>query len=331
VARALAVAAGRAGHGFALAPNSTPSLFDRLGPLGGLTSRIGDLRDLSAVAAAVAAAKPTIALHMAAQPLVRLSYREPVETFASNVMGTAHVLQALRESPDLRAVVVITSDKVYRNDESGRAFAEDDALGGHDPYSASKAATDIATASWASSFYEPKGIPLVTARAGNVIGGGDWAEDRLIPDLWRAAKAGERVVLRNPAATRPWQHVLEPLGGYLVYAQQLAMGAKLPHTLNFGPEANDVMTVGAVAQVISQGLSVPNDWELAQGPQPAEMKFLAIDPALAGRTLGWKLMLSTPQALEWTADWYRAFNGGASAAQLCADQISAFERLLGAR
>ena len=211
-------------------------------------SRIGDIRDAGVVARAVQEARPQIVIHMAAQALVRRSYRAPVETFATNVMGTAHLLDSLRGAEGLQAVLVVTTDKVYRNDGNGHPFAEDDPLGGADPYSASKAAAEIVVASMATSFFGGKGV--ATARAGNVIGGGDWSEDRLIPDIWRAVKAGKPLRLRNPEATRPWQHVLDPLAGYLRYAERLASGADVPKALNFGPLPGDALTVAEIADAM---------------------------------------------------------------------------------
>lgn len=318
--------------GLSLPPPSEPSLFAKLGKIEGLESRIGDIRDPATVAAAVKAARPSIVLHLAAQALVRLSYREPVETFATNVMGTANVLEALRDSPDLKAVLVITSDKVYRNDNSRRAFIESDPLGGEDPYSASKGACEIAVQTWAHSYFDAKNIPVATARAGNVIGGGDWAADRLIPDLWRALRDNVKLELRRPSATRPWQLVLEPLGGYLMYAERLARDADgLPRALNFGPHANDVMTVGAVTDVMLRAFGAPSDWTLTQAPQPPEMEHLSLNPSLADRALGWRPVLATAEALDWTARWYAAYNKGEDAKALCAAQIGDFEALSAAR
>ena len=237
---------GATTFGLARSPDTDPSIFNLTRPR--LSSRIGDVRDPRVVAAAVELARPTVAVHMAAQPLVRYSYREPIETIATNVMGTANVLQSLRGQTNLRAVLVITTDKVYANPETGEPFAEDCRLGGHDPYSASKAAAEIVTASFAESFFGDGAARVATARAGNVVGGGDWAEDRLIPDLWRAHATATPVVLRNPGATRPWQHVLDLTAGYLVYVERLASGRDAaPAALNFGPVQGDTRTVAEVA------------------------------------------------------------------------------------
>ncbi len=233
-------------HGLSLAPDHVPDLYSRLAPFAGATSTIADINDAAAVRAAVAAARPTLVLHMAAQPLVRRSYAEPLLTFATNVTGTAQLLEALRSAPDLKAVLVVTTDKVYRNDGSGRRFVESDPLGGHDPYSASKAGTELVAAAFADSYFSKAGVALATARGGNVVGGGDWSADRLVPDVWRALHAGTPLELRYPQATRPWQHVLDCLSGYLTFLHALATRPGLPRALNFGPAVDDApVTVAA--------------------------------------------------------------------------------------
>lgn len=314
-------------YGLALAPDTEPALYAMLQPFARQRSRLGDMRDPATVTAAVNEAKPQIAIHMAAQSLVRRSYRAPVDTFAVNVMGTANVLDALRGIDGLQAVLVITTDKVYRNREQGRAFTEDDSLGGSDPYSASKAAAEIVTASMAASYFVAKGIPVATARAGNVIGGGDWAEDRLIPDVWRAVHAGTPLRLRYPQATRPWQHVLEPLSGYLMFLERLARGVSLPAALNFGPEPGDVLTVAAVAETMFKAMQAPQGWLPVEGPQPKEAQYLAIDPALAMRMLDWRPRLGPTQSVQWTADWYRSVMDGANPRRAALEQIKRYEAL----
>ncbi len=308
--------------GLALAPDTDPSLFVLTRPR--LDSIIGDIRDLETMRAAVAQARPTVAIHMAAQPLVRYSYRAPIETVATNVMGTAHLLEALRGVPDLCAVLVITTDKVYANAETGQAFREDDHLGGHDPYSASKAAAEIITRSFAESFF-PGGPPVATARGGNVIGGGDWALDRILPDIWRAGRGGGPVVLRNPKATRPWQHVLDLVGGYMCYVQRLATDGALPRALNFGPAIEDALNVAEVTDLMLAEMGAAHGWTLAEGAQPREMQALALDPSLAARTLGWRSQLGGAEAVRWAAQWYRAFDNGENARDLCLRQIDAYQ------
>ncbi len=313
--------------GLALPPDTEPSLYTLLQPFADQRSRLGDIRDPAAVKNAVKTARPQIVIHMAAQALVRRSYRDPAATFAANVMGTVHLLDALRDTDGLLAVLVVTTDKVYRNDGEVRAFTEDDPLGGHDPYSASKAATEVAVASMAASYFAPKGIAVATARAGNVIGGGDWADDRLIPDLWRAIRAGEPLPLRYPQATRPWQHVLEPLSGYLMYAERLARGDAVPAALNFGPPPGEVLTVAQIAEAMFTAMQSTQRWMQAEGINPDEAQTLAIDPALAMQTLGWRPRLQPAQALQWTADWYRAFNDGADPRQLVVAHIERYEAM----
>lgn len=316
-------------YGFSLAPDTQPNLFELLSPLPNLVSRIGDIRNPEAVNAAIAEASPHVCIHFAAQSLVRRSYRLPVDTFQTNVIGTAHVLDALRGQQDLAAILVITTDKVYENAESGHAFCESDPLGGHDPYSASKAAAELVTASWAQSYFDAAGIPLATARAGNVIGGGDWCEDRLIPDLWRAVRSGAPVTLRNPKATRPWQHVLEPLNGYLEYVEALAgrQSADIPRALNFGPNSSDVLTVEAATEMALAGFGEGLNWVLAEGAQPREMQLLALNAERAKRTIGWRPKLTAAEAIAWSVEWYKAIDSGADAKIFTNEQIERYEAI----
>lgn len=313
--------------GFSLAPETSPALVDLLEPWATLSSHIGDVRDQHAVAVAVADARPSIALHMAAQPLVRRSYREPVETFAANVMGTVNVLEALRAAPDIEAVLVVTTDKVYRNADDGRPFTEDDPLGGHDPYSASKAACEMAVHSWAESYFRPKGIRVATVRGGNVVGGGDWSEDRLVPDLVRAAQCSRAVELRYPDATRPWQHVLDCVAGYLVYLERLAQTGA-PPTLNIGPDPDDELPVRRAAELVVEELhGLP--WARQPGNHPPEMSRLALDPGAARTALAYRPRLSGEEGLRWAVDWYRDFSEGQSARDLCLAQLERYLTLPG--
>jgi CDP-glucose 4,6-dehydratase len=315
--------------GFALPPDQMPSLYSKIEPIDRLHSIIGDLRDVSAVRQAVEAARPTIVIHMAAQSLVRRSYRYPSDTWATNVSGTVHLLNALRSSPGLKVVLVVTTDKVYRQTDTVRPFVEEDQIGGNDPYSASKAAAEIVTASYAQSYFDPIGIPVATARAGNVLGGGDWAEDRLGPDVWRAAKSGEPIKLRYPNATRPWQHVLDPLAGYLMFVERLvADPTGIPRALNFGPDNGSLnMAVKEVSDVLSAALGGPLSWVEAAGPQPKEMQHLTLDISKAKKCLNWRPKLATPDALAWTADWYRRFDHGEPGRDLVREQIERFEKI----
>jgi len=320
--------AGADVHGLALDPEGEPSLFASADIAAGMTSCIGDVRDLAAVRRAVEACEPEVVFHLAAQALVRRSYREPIDTYATNVMGTAHLLEACRDVPSVRAIVIITTDKVYENNEWPWGYRETDRLGGADPYAASKACAELVTASYRRSFYDRAATAsVVTVRAGNVIGGGDWCEDRLVPDIIRGVMSDAPVVIRNPAATRPWQHVLEPLGGYLLLGARLAVEAAAPSgSYNFGPHEADVVDVRRVAtrmvEIIGRGsLEMPP--AAADAPHEARSLSLAIDRARA--ELGWTPALDLEQALQLTAGWYRAYmDDPASAAATTDEQIRDF-------
>lgn len=323
---------GATQHGFALPPNTAPALFPNL-DVPGLTSSLGDVRDFGALTEAVRATDPTIAIHMAAQPLVRQSYREPIQTFATNVMGTLNLLEVLRQhAPSLKAVLVITTDKVYANDNSGHPFVEDDRLGGHDPYSSSKAACEEVVSSYRQSYFDELGVPLATARAGNVIGGGDWSTDRLIPDIWRAMDGGRGVVLRNPESVRPWQHVLDPVSGYLDYVEAMASDQwpELPRALNFAPLPDEPMTVREVTELLGQAMNIKHPWEPAEGVQPVEMKYLTLDASLATRSIGWRPLLTGREAVGWTAEWIGATRAGTAMQNAVDEQIDQYEALLAA-
>lgn len=310
--------------GLALAPDGDRSLFDLAGVAGRIDHRIADLRDREAVGGALKGRRFDIVLHMAAQALVRDSIRDPIATFATNVMGTAHLLDALREHEELAAVLVITSDKVYANAETGRAFAEGDPLGGKDPYSASKAAAEIVTDSFARSYFAGK-VPVATARGGNVIGGGDFSRDRIMADIVRAALAGEETLLRHPEATRPWQHVLDCVAGYLAYAQRLATDPACPRAMNFGPRPDaTVLTVGELATRATEALGARR-WRHEPDSASIEARTLGIDTSLAARLLGFHSRLDAPEAVDWTVDWYRRWSQGEDAARLCDEQISRYE------
>jgi CDP-glucose 4,6-dehydratase len=315
--------------GYSLAPETQPNLHNLIADSSRGSSRICDIRDIGGLRGAIEAAKPTIAIHLAAQSLVLRSYAVPVETFATNVMGTVNLLEALRGQIGLNAVLVVTTDKVYENAEARKPFREDDSLGGHDPYSASKAAAEIVTSSFARSFYLSQSVPVLTARAGNVIGGGDWAPDRIVPDVVRACQAGLPVILRKPQSIRPWEHVLEPLCGYMMYLERAVEGASVPSSLNFGPDAQDTITVVKLVEEMLSALEAVHGWRLADtGDDLVEMSFLALDPSLAKRSLGWRTRLSSREAIDWTAEWYRRWAKGESAKSLCLDQISRYEVLL---
>lgn len=311
--------------GLALPPDQPPSLFELAGVEDLIRSLLADLRDPQAIAANLGGHSFDLVLHMAAQPIVRTSIEDPIGTFGTNVMGTAHLLQALRAQSALKAVLVVTSDKVYANAETGRAFAEADALGGKDPYSASKAAAEIVTQSFARSFFDAAGVPVATARGGNVIGGGDFSRDRLVADIVRAARGQETVVLRHPQATRPWQHVLDCVAGYLVHLQALATDPGAPRALNFGPKPGGAeVTVGELATLGVDALGA-RPWRHEPDPASIEARSLAIDASLAKRALGFESRLDAPRAVEITMDWYRRQANGEPALDLCREQIAAYE------
>ena len=311
--------------GLALAPATNPNLFDsaRLSEL--CRHHVVDVRDAAAVAGVVAEARPQVVLHLAAQPLVRASYRDPLATLATNVMGTAHLLDALRGQTDLRVAVVVTTDKVYANREWAYPYREHDALGGHDPYSASKAATELIAASYRDSFLQPQGVALATARAGNVIGGGDWSEDRLIPDAVRAWQAGEVLQIRRPHAIRPWQHVLDPLAGYLRLAERLWDEPALASAYNFGPRTDEAATVGAVVKLAREAFG-RGETQLGDGSEgPHEAGWLALDVAMARSALGVSSRWALVEAVRRTMLWYRRSADGGDSRSLCEADIADFE------
>jgi CDP-glucose 4,6-dehydratase len=314
--------------GFALPPAAEPNLWSLVGepcrPGGTLRSVLADIRNVPRLGEVVAGADPHIVIHMAAQALVRESYRDPLGTYATNVMGTAALLQACRSASHLQCVVIVTSDKVYENHGEGRAFAETDRLGGHDPYSNSKACTELLTASFRDSFFAD-GPPIATARAGNVIGGGDWSEDRLIPDCVRALKSGHSVNLRYPDAIRPWQHVLEPLSGYLALAEGLVNAPQTtPRAVNFGPDPASFCTVREVVDAFGARFAGKPGWVRDPAPQPSEAQALTLSSALAARALGWHPRLDIRESLSWTADWYLAHSAGENMVEFSEMQIARF-------
>jgi len=312
-------------HGLALAPATEPSLSALCGIPASNQSMLCDVRDAARTRDCVRAAAPEIVLHLAAQPIVRLSYAEPAETFATNVMGTLHVLEAVRACPGVRAVVVVTSDKCYRNLEWPWAYREDDALGGHDPYSSSKACAELVAASWRSAYFTAQGVALATARAGNVIGGGDWSADRLVADCVRAFARNEPIRLRHPRAVRPWQHVLEPLWGYLLLAERLVTEpAAAGEAWNFGPSESDVRAVEDVVALFAASWGRQARWISDPGPHPHEAHALLVDGAKARLRLCWRPRLAVDTAVAWTADWYRRSYAGEPAAALCEAQIERY-------
>lgn len=314
--------------GIALAPNTTPNLFDLARVAEVTNSHFCDIRDAAALAALVRGARPELVFHLAAQPLVRTSYREPLATFASNIMGTANMLDALRGLDGVRVAVMITTDKVYRNNECHYPYREDDTLGGHDPYSASKAASEIVIASYRDAFLAEQNVAVASARAGNVIGGGDWSEDRLIPDAVRAWQAGQPLLIRSPRAIRPWQHVLEPLAGYLGLAQKLFAQPAMAGAYNFGPETQQTATVHDVVEAACCAYGAGVIRYENNSNYPHEASWLALEVAKARVTLGVTPRWTLTEAVHRTMTWYRAQHEGADAQVLCKAEIAAYEALV---
>lgn len=313
--------------GVSLPPAAAPNLYSeaRIDTL--CDSRFCDIRNAAALAELMRDARPEIVFHLAAQPLVRASYREPRTTFETNVMGTANMLDALREIDSARVAVMITTDKVYRDDGNGRSYAEDDPLGGHDPYSASKAACEIVTASYRNAFLAANGLAVASARAGNVIGGGDWSEDRLIPDAVRAWQAGKTLEVRRPGAVRPWQHVLEPLAGYLTLAQKLWQQAPLAGAYNFGPDMVDAVPARDVVEM-ARAAHGSGDVHFADTEEgPYEAAWLALDTSKAREELAVRPKLPLARAIGQTMAWYKAHREGADALALCRADIAAYEAM----
>lgn len=319
--------------GYALNPPTQPSLFEAANVGEGMTSIIGDIRDLAKLQAVFAEHRPEIVFHMAAQPLVRYSYSEPVETYATNVMGTVNLLEAVRSTPGVKAVVNITTDKCYENREWEWAYRENEPMGGYDPYSSSKGCAELVSAAYRSSFfnantYPQHGVALATVRAGNVIGGGDWAQDRLIPDILAAFDQGKVVNIRNPHAVRPWQHVLEPLRGYLTLAECLHdHGVNYAEGWNFGPNDEDARPVGWIVEKMAGLWGGGAAWQNDAGQHPHEANYLKLDISKARKHLNWHPSLRLEDALEYIVEWSKARRAGADIRTLTLTQIRAYQTL----
>lgn len=319
--------------GFALQPPTQPSLFEEARVSEGMRSIVGDVRDQAALQHAMRAAQPEIVIHMAAQPLVRYSYQNPVETYATNVMGTVHLLEAVRNTPNVKAVVNITTDKCYENREWVWGYRENEPMGGYDPYSNSKGCAELVSAAYRSSFFNSKsqshrGVALATVRAGNVIGGGDWAQDRLIPDILAAFEQGKVVNIRNPHSVRPWQHVLEPLRGYLTLAERLyELGASYAEGWNFGPNDEDAQPVGWIVEQMAEMWENGATWQIDAGDHPHEAAYLKLDISKARSRLDWHPVLRLNDALKLIIDWARQRQAGEDARQLTLSQIHAYQTL----
>jgi len=313
-------------HGYSLAPSTYPSLFEVCRVMEGMAkSNIADLRDAVTLTSAMQEAQPEIVFHLAAQPLVRYSYQEPVETYSVNVMGTVNLLEAVRATSGIRAVVNITSDKCYENQEWIWSYRENNPLGGYDPYSSSKACAEILTAAWRRSFLEKAGVALATVRAGNVIGGGDWAPDRLIPDFFRALDVGQPLIIRSPHAIRPWQHALEPLAGYLMLAERLYNeGSSYAESWNFGPEDSDARSVQWIVEYLCAAIPSAS-WQCDTSPQPHEAHYLKLDSSKAKVRLKWQPLWGLTTALNKTLEWLQAWRQGADMRTISLAQIHDYE------
>jgi CDP-glucose 4,6-dehydratase len=316
--------------GYALQPPTNPSLFEVARVEQGMKSVIGDIRDGNMLVSAMKHAAPDIVIHMAAQPLVRRSYVDPIETYSTNVMGTVNLLEAVRQTPCVRAVVNVTTDKCYENNEWIWGYRENEPMGGFDPYSSSKGCAELITAAYRNSFfnttkYAEHKVALATARAGNVIGGGDWAQDRLIPDILRAIESGQSVNIRNPHATRPWQHVLEPLSGYLVLAERLYInGPTFAEAFNFGPSEEEAKPVQWIVEQITQIWGGGANWHLDEGAHPHEAHYLRLDCSKARAKLNWQPSWKLGQALQAIIVWHKAhceINAKNDMRALCLKQI----------
>jgi len=319
--------------GYALDPPTQPSLFEQAGVAGALRSIRADIRDFPRLKTAIAECRPDVVIHMAAQTVVRRGYENPIENYSSNVMGTVHVLEALRQINQPCAVVNVTSDKCYENREWVWGYRENEPMGGPDPYSSSKACAELVTTAYRESFFPPAllqrhGVALATARAGNVIGGGDWTSDQLIPDLMRAFLAGRPCLIRNPSAFRPWQFVLEPLRGYLMLAEALLEdGPRFASGWNFGPVDADAKPVSWIANQLIRLWGSGASWNQDPALHPSEAHALKLDASKAAMYLHWHPVLSLDQALGWIVEWYRAFQTGADLQRLTRTQIEQYEAL----
>lgn len=305
-------------YGYALEPPTNPSLFNEAKISELVTSQIGDIRDYKKLSGFIQTCKPEIIIHMAAQPLVRESYKNPVETYEVNVMGTVNLFEAARHTPGIKAILNVTTDKCYENKEWYWSYRENEPLGGYDPYSNSKGCSELVTSAFRNSYFNPEeferhGVAIASARAGNVIGGGDWATDRLIPDFIRAISNGEKLKIRNPLAIRPWQHVLEPLSGYLTLAANLySYGPEFNGAWNFGPDDSDAKNVEWITEKFSELWGKGFDYTIDKDPQPHEAAYLKLDCSKAKAELGWSPHWNLEKALESTVEWYKTWLAGES-------------------
>lgn len=312
--------------GYALAPESQPNLFENLELENKIRSIIGEIRDLPHFEKTIQSFQPEIVFHLAAQSLVRKSYRKPIDTYTINVIGTINILEAIRKTDSVKSVVVITTDKVYENKEWHWAYRETERLGGFDPYSNSKACAELAVSAYRNSFFGESDCLIATARAGNVIGGGDWSEDRLLPDVFRSLVFGEKLEIRNPDSIRPWQHALEPLDGYMKLAEKLYAGQKdFAEAWNFGPAEEGSKPVGWILEEIKRVWNEPVNWEITGEKQPHEARLLKLDSAKAKNELKWSPKLSLDEAVTLTAEWYCGFKDKQDLIKLTTNQINFYQ------
>lgn len=317
--------------GFGLEPPTQPNLFQQARVGAGMRSITGDIRDQSALERAMQECRPEIVFHMAAQPLVRYSYENPIETYVTNVIGTVHLFEAVRRTPGVKAVVNVTSDKCYENRGWDWSYREIDPLGGHDPYSSSKACAELVTATYRRSYFAPHaysehGVAIATARAGNVIGGGDWAVDRLVPDILAALQAGRPVIVRNPGAIRPWQHVLEPLRGYLMLAEHLfERGPDMGGAWNFGPNPEDARPVSWIADQLVNLIQNGASWQKSKIVGPHESAYLKLDISKSYNRLQWRPILMLTDALKMVVDWVDQFQQGVDIQAVTLSQILTYQ------
>lgn len=316
--------------GYSLPPPTDPSLFEIARVGNGMRSIVADIRDLDRLKAECRRCAPDIVIHMAAQSLVRYSYQNPIETYMTNVMGTVNVFEAVRATPGIRAVLNITSDKCYENKEWLWGYRENEPMGGYDPYSSSKGCAELVTSAYRNSFFSRSeaSIPVASARAGNVIGGGDWAMDRLIPDIIRACISGDAVEIRNPSAIRPWQHVLEPLGGYLCLLERMCDGggSGFAEGWNFGPDEGDVRPVSWIADSLTRMWGAQSAWKTDANDQPHEAHYLKLDCSKAHSLLGWHPRLRLQESLQQVSDWYKAWHNGKDMYEYTMNEISTYEQ-----
>ena len=313
-------------RGIALAPPTTPSLFDAANVARGMDHQLADIRDYDKIRVLVAEFKPEILIHMAAQPLVRLSYSQPIETYATNVMGTVHLLEAARHAGSVRSIVNVTTDKCYENKEWIWGYREDEPMGGYDPYSSSKGCVELVSNAYRKSFLKAEGIAMATARAGNVIGGGDWAQDRLVPDILRSLEKQQAVLIRSPNAIRPWQHVLEPLSGYLLLAERLYQNGQADaESWNFGPRDEDSKPVQWIVEKMCEAWGTGARWELQSGDHLHEAGYLKLEISKAQQRLQWTPRWSLQSALSRITEWHQAWLSGADIHAICLQQIQQYQ------